>query len=100
MRIALLALLVLLICGCFEKEGWIPTGNDKKMIAENILKTVPDMKFKVNAELEDRATYLGLDVDKDVVNPGETMELSHYDIVPGNVQKEITEKATLKEEEE
>ena len=29
-----------------------------------------------------------------------TMELSHYDIVPGNVQKEITEKATLKEEEE
>jgi elongation factor G len=29
-----------------------------------------------------------------------TMELSHYDVVPGNVQKEIIEKAQLKEEEE
>ncbi len=29
-----------------------------------------------------------------------TMEFSHYDIVPGNVQREIIEKAALKEEEE
>lgn len=29
-----------------------------------------------------------------------TMEFSHYDVVPGNVQKEIVEKAVLKEEEE
>ncbi len=29
-----------------------------------------------------------------------TMEFSHYDVVPGNVQKEIVEKAALKEEEE
>jgi len=29
-----------------------------------------------------------------------TMEFSHYEVVPGNVQKEIIEKATLKEEEE
>ena len=29
-----------------------------------------------------------------------TMEFSHYDVVPGNVQKEIIEKAVLKEEEE
>ncbi len=29
-----------------------------------------------------------------------TMEFSHYDIVPGNVQSEIIEKAALKEEEE
>jgi len=29
-----------------------------------------------------------------------TMELSHYDTVPGNVQKEITEKAAVKEEED
>jgi elongation factor G len=29
-----------------------------------------------------------------------TMEFSHYDVVPGNVQKEIIEKAALKEEEE
>ena len=29
-----------------------------------------------------------------------TMEFSHYDIVPGNVQQEIIAKATLQEEEE
>lgn len=29
-----------------------------------------------------------------------TMEFSHYDLVPGNVQKQIVEKAVLKEEEE
>ena len=29
-----------------------------------------------------------------------TMEFSHYDVVPGNVQKEIVEKAVMKEEEE
>jgi elongation factor G len=29
-----------------------------------------------------------------------TMEFSHYDVVPGNVQKEIIEKAVMKEEEE
>ena len=29
-----------------------------------------------------------------------TMEFSHYDVVPGNVQQEIIAKAQLKEEEE
>jgi elongation factor G len=29
-----------------------------------------------------------------------TMEFSHYDVVPGNIQKEIIDKAQLKEEEE
>ncbi|GAB6165638.1 elongation factor G [Thermostilla marina] len=29
-----------------------------------------------------------------------TIEFSHYDVVPGNIQKEIVEKAQLKEEEE
>jgi len=29
-----------------------------------------------------------------------TIELSHYDVVPGNVQQEIIAKATMKEEEE
>lgn len=29
-----------------------------------------------------------------------TMEFSHYDVVPGNVQREIIEKAAMKEEEE
>jgi hypothetical protein len=77
-RIALIALLVSLAGGCFEKEGWAPTTDDKQRISENILEAVPAMKFKVNAELEDRVTYLGLDVDREVVRPGEAVRLTHY----------------------
>jgi elongation factor G len=29
-----------------------------------------------------------------------TMEFSHYDVVPGNVQKSIIEKAVMEKEEE
>ena len=80
LRIALLALHLplLLASGCFEKEGWDPTKDDNKKIGDNILKTVPAMKFKVNAELEDKATYIGLDVDREVIKPGEAFKLSHY----------------------
>lgn len=80
MRIALLALLapLLLASGCFEKEGWAPTKDDNKKIQGNVLKTAPAMKFKINAELEDKATYLGLDVDREVIKPGESFKLTHY----------------------
>ena len=77
-RILVLALLVQLAGGCFEKEGWQPTTSDKKKISDNVLKAVPAMKFKVNAELEERAVYLGLDVDPEVVQPGGTVKLTHY----------------------
>ena len=77
-KITLFALLMLLLGGCFEKEGWVPTRDDKKRIAENILKAVPAMKFKVNAELEDRITYLGLHVEQDAFKPGEEIKLIHY----------------------
>ncbi len=78
LRIALPALLALLASGCFEKEGWAPTTNDKKKIGDNVLKTAPAMKFSVNAELEDKLTYIGLDMDRDVVKPGEGFKLTHY----------------------
>jgi elongation factor G len=29
-----------------------------------------------------------------------TMEFSHYDVVPGNIQKDVVGKAVMKEEEE
>jgi elongation factor G len=29
-----------------------------------------------------------------------TMEFSHYDVVPGNIQQEVMSKAKLKEEED
>lgn len=77
-EISLLVLLAQLTSGCFEKEGWVPTRGDKQKISENILTSAPAMKFTINAELEDRATYLGLHVAEDMVKPGETFKMTHY----------------------
>lgn len=74
----LTALLMLPASACFEKEGWAPTHGDKKKISDNILDKVPAMKFTVNADLEERATYLGLDVDRETVQPGESILLTHF----------------------
>lgn len=67
-----------LAVGCVEQEPDRPTEDDKRIIRQNILSKVPEMKFKVNADLEGKVTYLGLDVDKDVINPGEQFTLTHY----------------------
>ncbi len=67
-----------LLYGCVEQEPYRPTEDDKKKIQENILDKAPEMKFKVNAELEDKVVYLGLDVDQDVIVPGRQFRLTHY----------------------
>jgi hypothetical protein len=69
---------VLVLAGCVEQEPARPTEEDNKIIKQNILTAAPPMKLKVNAELEDKVTYLGLDVDKDVIHPGEQFKLTHY----------------------
>lgn len=71
-------LLLPLVAGCVEQEPDRPTEDDKRVIRQNILSKVPEMKFKVNAKLEDKVTYLGLDVNKDVIQPGEQFTLTHY----------------------
>lgn len=77
-RIALVAALAAMIVGCVEQEPYRPTEDDKKKIRENLLSKAPEMKFKVNAILEDKVVYLGLDLDKDVIIPGEQFKLTHY----------------------
>jgi hypothetical protein len=66
------------LSACVEQEPDRPTEDDVKVIKQNILSKAPDMKFKVNAELEDKIVYLGLDVDKATVVPGEPFKLTHY----------------------
>jgi hypothetical protein len=69
------------VCGiwaCVEQEPDRPTDEDLRIIKQNILTQAPNMKFKVNADLEGKITYLGLDVDKNVIQPGEQFTLVHY----------------------
>lgn len=78
LRMVMIALAALLVPGCVEQEPDRPTVEDKRQIKENILSSAPEMKFKVNADLEGKVTYLGLDVDRDVIKPGEQFKLTHY----------------------
>lgn len=78
LRMVMIALAGLLVPGCVEQEPDRPTAEDKRLIKESILSTAPEMKFKVNADLEGKVTYLGLDVDRDLIKPGEQFKLTHY----------------------
>ncbi|MFH1130853.1 MAG: hypothetical protein V1754_05920, partial [Pseudomonadota bacterium] len=66
------------ILGCMEQEPQQPTAEDLKFVKEHILKEAPAMKYKVDADLEGKATYLGLDVDPAVITPGVQFTLTHY----------------------
>ncbi len=63
---------------CVEQSSDMPSEEDVKAAHENILTTAPTPKFPVNAALEDKLVYLGLDVDTDTITPGKAFTLTHY----------------------
>ena len=64
--------------GCVEQNADMPSEEEIKSAKEHILTTEPTPKFPVNATLEDKIVYLGLDVDVDTVTPGKAFTLTHY----------------------
>ncbi len=65
--------------GCVEQAPDVPSEEDIKAAHEFILSAPPaTIQHPVNAELEDKLTYLGVDVDTDVVTPGKAFTLTHY----------------------
>jgi hypothetical protein len=65
--------------GCVEQSPDVPSEEDIKAAKENILSAPPaTMKYTVNADLEGKVTYLGMDVDTDTVTPGKAFTLTHY----------------------
>src|SRR6478672_3756847 len=64
--------------GCVEQSPDLPSEEDIKAAHEHVLSTPPTPKYPVNADLEDKLTYLGLDVDVDTVSPGKAFTLTHY----------------------
>ncbi|MCA9667322.1 MAG: carbohydrate-binding family 9-like protein [Myxococcales bacterium] len=64
---------------CVEQEADRPSAADRKAVAKHILKAPPaKLKFKVDADLEGKVVYLGVDVDRDKVKPGVRFTLTHY----------------------
>ncbi len=68
-----------LVAGCVEQSPDMPSEEDIKAAKENLLAQPPStMKYTVNADLEGKVTYLGMDVDTDTVTPGKAFTLTHY----------------------
>ncbi len=69
----------LLAAGCVEQSPDVPSEDDIKAAKEHILAAPPaNIQYKVDADLEDKLTYLGLDVDTETVTPGKAFTLTHY----------------------
>jgi hypothetical protein len=64
---------------CVEQEDDKPTAEDLKVIAENVLNVTPSPRFAVNADLDGKLQYLGLDVEPaPPLEPGKDVKLTHY----------------------
>ena len=83
MRSAPLALktaipLCVLLLACVEQDDDKPTAEDMAAAKQNILTTAPTPKYAVNADLDGKIVYLGLDVDHVPIEPGKDVTLTHY----------------------
>lgn len=63
---------------CVEQDDSKPTEDDMKVVKANLLTFAPTPKFPVNADLEGKVVYLGIDADPATVIPGKELKLTHY----------------------
>ncbi len=67
-----------LTVGCVEQAEDKPTKEDEAYIKKNLLTTPPKPEFVVNANLDDKVIYLGMDVRANPVVAGKDVTLTHY----------------------
>src|SRR5215468_1396322 len=70
--------LCLLLVSCVAQDDEKPTAEDLAVAKQNILTTAPTPKYPVNADLDGKVVYLGLDVDHVPIEPGKDATLTHY----------------------
>jgi hypothetical protein len=76
--LASLSLVALSSLACVEQDEDKPSEDDMKVAKQNILTTAPTPKFAVNADLDGKIIYLGMDADPAVVEPGKDVKITHY----------------------
>ena len=69
---------MLLVGACVEQDDEKPNDEDMKVAKQNILATAPTPKYAVNADLDGKIVYLGMDVDPATPEPGRDIKLTHY----------------------
>ncbi|HTA21856.1 MAG TPA: hypothetical protein VK989_21325, partial [Polyangia bacterium] len=68
----------MLLGACVEQDEDKPNDEDMKVAKQNLLATAPTPKYAVNADLDGKVVYLGLDVDPATPEPGRDIKLTHY----------------------
>jgi hypothetical protein len=68
----------LLFGACVEQTDEKPTAEDMETIKKNLLTTAPTPKFPLNADLDGKVVYLGLDTSANPIEPGKEFKLTHY----------------------
>jgi hypothetical protein len=63
---------------CVEQEQDKPTADDMAVAKQNVLSAPPSPRFAVNADLDGKFTYLGLDAGSVPLQPGKDVTLTHY----------------------
>jgi len=70
--------LCVLLLACVEQDEDKPSAEDMAAAKQNILTTAPTPKYAVNADLDGKVIYLGLDADPVPIEPGKDVTLTHY----------------------
>src|SRR6185369_15513714 len=70
--------LCVLLLACVEQDEDKPSAEDMAAAKQNILTTAPTPKYAVNADLDGKVIYLGLDTEGQSVEPGKDFKLTHY----------------------
>jgi hypothetical protein len=82
-----------LAAGCVEQGEDKLTKEDEEFVAKNILSSPPTPQFAVNADLDGKLTYLGMDVSPNPVEAGKDVRVTHYwkvNVAPGEGWKLFT----------
>jgi len=66
------------LTACVEQDDDKPTEDDLKAVRPNLLSVAPTPKYPVNADLDGKVVYLGLDVEPATVEPGKELRVTHY----------------------
>ena len=75
-----------LALGCVEQAEDKPTKEDEEFVKKNILSAPPTPQFVVNADLDGKLIYLGMDVSPNPVEAGKDVKVTHYwkvNVAPG-----------------
>jgi hypothetical protein len=63
---------------CVEQAEEKPTNEDLDFIKKNKLSTAPTPQFAVNADMDGKVVYLGLDSSMNPIEPGKDVKITHY----------------------